>query len=129
LELHLHSSIRFYGVVRTDAALPLLVSMTGHRNFFFSETLRHDTIAGAGFEVFPAMMTRVVILWVVTPYSDLVGYQRFEVPCQFHFHPEDGGSIVLQNACIFPRRYTMSLPRIPRLQTAADFIWSRIIKK
>jgi hypothetical protein len=31
-----------------------------------------------------AVKMQVEVLWVVTPYSDVVGYQRFRVPCCLH---------------------------------------------
>jgi len=35
------------------------------------------------FHVFTAVKIQVIILWVVTPYSVVVGYQHFEGPCIF----------------------------------------------
>jgi len=28
----------------------------------------------------------IVVFWIVTPCSDMVGYQQFGGPCCFHFH-------------------------------------------
>jgi hypothetical protein len=36
-------------------------------------------------EVFTAMNIEVAASWVMTPYSDVVGNQRFGGPCCFHF--------------------------------------------
>jgi hypothetical protein len=36
--------------------------------------------------------TQVVVVWVVSPCSDVVGYQLFGSPCCLHLHPEDGSS-------------------------------------
>jgi hypothetical protein len=38
----------------------------------------------ATFEVFTAMNIQVVVFWVVTPCSDVIGYQRFGGPCCLH---------------------------------------------
>jgi len=43
--------------------------------------------------------SHVVVFWVVTPCSVVVGYQRFKGPC-----------------CVL-QQYTVSQPRIPRIQT------------
>jgi len=48
----------------------------------------------------------VAVFWVVTPCSDVVGYQRFGRPCCIHLQGEVG---------ILP---TMSQPRRPRVFTA-----------
>jgi hypothetical protein len=39
---------------------------------------------GERFEIFTAMKIQIVIFWVVTPCSNMVGYQRFGGPCCFH---------------------------------------------
>jgi len=41
-------------------------------------------------QVFMVMKFQVVVLWVLTPYSDVVGYQHFRWPCSLHLHPEGG---------------------------------------
>jgi hypothetical protein len=41
-----------------------------------------------------AVKILVDVLWVVTPYSDVLGYQRFRGACFLQFHPEDGGNKV-----------------------------------
>jgi len=38
------------------------------------------------FEAFTAVMFQVEVLWVVTPYSAVVGYRRFGGPCCLHLH-------------------------------------------
>jgi hypothetical protein len=35
-----------------------------------------------------AMMIQVVVFWVMTPCSDVVGYQRFGGPCCLHLQGE-----------------------------------------
>jgi len=41
---------------------------------------------GARLEVLTAINTQVVVLWVVTPCSYVVGYQRFGEPLCLHLH-------------------------------------------
>jgi hypothetical protein len=43
------------------------------------------------FEVFTVVMIQIEVFWVVTPYSDVVGYRRFGRLCCLHHHfiPED----------------------------------------
>jgi hypothetical protein len=36
------------------------------------------------------VVSTIVVLWVVTRYSLLCGYQRFGVSHRLHFYPEDG---------------------------------------
>jgi hypothetical protein len=36
------------------------------------------------FEVFTAVKIQIVVFWVVTPYSDVVGYQHFGGPYSLH---------------------------------------------
>jgi hypothetical protein len=67
--------------------------------------------------------------WVVTPCSEVVGYQRFGGP--WYLHLEDGGGMALRNVGlhidgggsmafgsvgILPHHYTSSQPRRPRLE-------------
>jgi hypothetical protein len=64
-----------------------------------------------------AMKNQVEVLWVVMLCSNVVGYKHFWGLC-FHLHPEDGGSMVLQNVSILPQHYMVSqsrktLTRIP----------------
>jgi hypothetical protein len=40
-------------------------------------------------EVLTAVKVQVEVFWVVTPYSVVVGYQRFEVSCYLHLQGED----------------------------------------
>jgi len=42
-------------------------------------------------EFFTTMKILFVSFWVLTPRSDVIGYQRFRGFCRFHLHPEDGG--------------------------------------
>jgi hypothetical protein len=61
---------------------------------------------------------QVVVFWVVTPCSAVVGYQHFRRPYCLHLHsllPEDGGSMELRNVGILSQHYTASQPRRPRL--------------
>jgi len=44
---------------------------------------------------------QVEVIWVVTPCSDMVGYERFGGPCCLHLQGEDGGSKVLRNTTRF----------------------------
>jgi hypothetical protein len=39
-------------------------------------------------EVFTATNIQVVVFWVLTPFSDVVGYQRFGRPCCLHLQGE-----------------------------------------
>jgi hypothetical protein len=61
---------------------------------------------GTRFEVSAAVRIQVEVFWVVTPYSIVVGYQRFGGPCCFPLHPDDGGSMDLRNFGILPRRHS-----------------------
>jgi hypothetical protein len=63
-------------------------------------------LLAASFEAFTAVMVQVVVFWVMTPCSVVVGYQRFRV--------EDGGSKDLRSVHIIPQHYTASQPRRPR---------------
>jgi len=40
----------------------------------------------------------------------LLGYDSGSVVVQYHLHPEDGGSMVLQNVSILPEHYMASQP-------------------
>jgi len=73
----------------------------------------------------------VEVLWVVTPYSVVVGYQTSETSVSYHnitrrhnpdldlnLHPEDGGNRDLRNTDILPQRYTALQPRRPRLESS-----------
>jgi hypothetical protein len=42
----------------------------------------------ARFEVFKAVKVLVMVFWIVTPCSVVVGYQRFGRPCCFHLQGE-----------------------------------------
>jgi len=55
---------------------------------------------------------------VVTPYNDVVGYQRLgKTYCLFlQGEPEDGGGKVYSNVGIPPHQYTASRPRRPWLE-------------
>jgi hypothetical protein len=77
------------------------------------------------------VLKRLMVFWVVTPYSVVVGYQCFGSPCCFHLqgeladmgengipatsHPEDEGSMDLRNVGILPQHFTASQSRRPRL--------------
>jgi len=47
-------------------------------------------------KVFTVMKIQIVLYCVLTPCSDIVGYQCFRGPCYIHLHSEDGDSMVLQ---------------------------------
>jgi len=64
---------------------------------------------------FMAVMFQVEVFWVVTPCSDVAGYQRFRGPCCIHLQGEDGSSMVPQIVGTLPRHYTASQPRRPLL--------------
>jgi len=51
-------------------------------------------------------LIRVTVCWVVTPCSDVTGYQRFEGPWCLHLQGDDVGSMALQNVHILPHHYT-----------------------
>jgi hypothetical protein len=53
---------------------------------------------------------QVEVLWVVTPCSDVVGYQPLGGGLWLHA-PGDGVSTVLRNVGILPHHYTASQPR------------------
>jgi hypothetical protein len=55
------------------------------------------------FEIFKVVKIHVKVFWVMTPCSDVVGYQHFRGPCCLHLnslHPDDEDSKVLQNVGI-----------------------------
>jgi len=56
-----------------------------------------------------------VVLWVMTPCSDVVGYQSLGWSCCLHIHHEDEGSIAHRNVAIIPQHYGVSKHRIQRL--------------
>jgi hypothetical protein len=65
-------------------------------------------------KIFTAVKIQVDVIWVVTPCSVMVHYQRFGGPCCLHLQgevSEDGGSIDLWNVGILPQHYTASQPR------------------
>jgi len=66
------------------------------------------------------MKIQVVVSWFLTPYSDVVGYQRYRGSCwpPSTFHLEDGGSTVLRNFGILPHYSTTLQSRRPRLQAS-----------
>jgi hypothetical protein len=61
------------------------------------------------FQVFTVVKIQVEVFWIMTSYSDVLGYHCFGGPCYFHHHTDDEGSKVLQNTGI------LSQPRRPNL--------------
>jgi hypothetical protein len=67
-----------------------------HRDAFtFTDNLkvlslicRSGNLLDARFEVFTPMKIQVLILWVVTPCSGVVGYEHFRQPCCLHLQGE-----------------------------------------
>jgi len=54
--------------------------------------------------------TQVVVFRVVTPHSDVVGYQRFGGLSCFRLHPKDGDSTVhITTRCHFPGDHDFNL--------------------
>jgi hypothetical protein len=58
------------------------------------------------------MKIYVAVLWAVTPYNDVTGYQRFRwnVLPPTSLHHEHGGSMDLWNVGILPQHYTVPQP-------------------
>jgi len=52
------------------------------------------------FEAFTAAMFQVEVVRVVTPFSVVVGYQRFGVPCFIHFQGEVWSALLLKEVFI-----------------------------
>jgi len=50
----------------------------------------------------------VMVLWVVTQCSDVVGHQCFGGLYSLHLHTEDGGNMALRNIEILLHHYTVS---------------------
>jgi hypothetical protein len=48
------------------------------------------------FEVFMVIKIQVVVFWVLTPCSVVVGYQHSRGPCCLHLQGEAGGIIILK---------------------------------
>jgi hypothetical protein len=62
-------------------------------------------------EVFTVVKIHVMVLWVVTLCSNVVGYQHFKELCHLQLqHPEDGGSMALGNTGIL-QHYMLLQPR------------------
>jgi len=61
-------------------------------------------------EHFTTVTIQVVVFWVVTPSSDVVGYRRFG---ELYFSPEVGSTKGLRSVGILPHQYTSSLFRGP----------------
>jgi len=55
-----------------------------------------------------AVKIQVKVYWVMMPCNVTVGYQHFRGPCCLHLHPEDGGSMVIQNVGILPQHQIAS---------------------
>jgi hypothetical protein len=53
-------------------------------------------------EISTATKIYVMVFWVMTPFSDVVGYQCFGGPYYLHLQDEYGGSVVIQNIGILP---------------------------
>jgi len=51
--------------------------------------MKHKTLGGHdSFETSMEVMFQVEVFWVVTPCSEVVGYQRFRGPCCIHLQGE-----------------------------------------
>jgi hypothetical protein len=57
---------------------------------------QNEELNGKGLPKTSSFDVQIMVLWVVTSCSDVVGYQRFGVPCCLHLYPEDGDSMTLQ---------------------------------
>jgi len=51
--------------------------------------------------------TLLMVSWVMTPCSDVTGYQRSERLCCLHLQSTDGGSMALRKDDILPHHYTL----------------------
>jgi hypothetical protein len=94
-----------------NESIGILSEIKQVKRFLFStitEPYDHKTVkyTCAGFGVFTAMRIQVVVFWVMTPCSDVVGYQYFGGPCWLHFDRENGGA-----TRILPCHYTVSQPK------------------
>jgi len=54
-----------------------------HFNGLFSKISLRFSVS---FKTFTAVVVQVEVLWVVTPCSVVIGYQRFRGPCYLHLH-------------------------------------------
>jgi hypothetical protein len=61
---------------------------------------------------------QVELFWIVISCSAVVGYEHFSGPCFLLLHPEDGGSMDLQNLGILEQHYTVSQPRRPQHESS-----------
>jgi hypothetical protein len=109
-----------------------------HRNTFNSTKL----------EILTAIKILVVVFWIVTPCTDVVGYQRSEdlaasifrqegppklLPgVTTHLHPEDVGSMLLRNVGILPlhlhgvktQKTTQREPFVTKLNITSEWLGS-----
>jgi hypothetical protein len=53
---------------------------------------------------------RFEVFWVATPYTVVIGYQRFGGTYCLHPHPEERGTVDLRNIGILPQHCTESQP-------------------
>jgi len=67
--------------------------------------------------IFMAFKINIMVLWVITLCSDVIGYQHFEGLCCLCLHSDTG---------ILPHHYIVSLPRRP--QHEARIVHLHIIK-
>jgi len=61
---------------------------------------------------------QVTVFWIVTPCSNVAGYQCFRASCCLHLEPEDRGSMVIWNIGILPHHYTVSQPTRSQLESS-----------
>jgi hypothetical protein len=82
--LHLHPTPVPLSSVSVLILLHDIRAMTGLDNLVSLLVLEglweRSSDENMGLRVFMAMKTRVMVFWVVMPYSDVVGYQRFRGP-------------------------------------------------
>jgi len=69
----------------------------------------NHSVSATSFGAFTKAMFHVEVFWVETPFSAVVGYQRFNDPRhQKTEDPEDGGNMALRNSSILPQHYMAS---------------------
>jgi len=67
--------------------LPAIQTPLYMTDCFYRTSLNTEQMKNAKFEIFTAKI-QVQVLWVVTPCSIVVGYQRFGGYCCFRLHPQ-----------------------------------------
>jgi len=73
---------------------------------YVSKHVRKTTNSFARYEVLSVMKIHVVVIWIITPCSVVLGQQLFGVPCCLYLQAEDTGSMVIRSV-ILPHHYSL----------------------